>query len=326
MRKVKFNRIERIAGLFVVAAVAGVFVITVLIAIKQGWFENKVKYVVEMPSADGVREGTLIQMAGLKIGSVQSIELRGSELVIVGLSVSEAYKEKIRSDSIVRVSRPFIIGEKVFDISLGSQQSPEMPEGAQLAVEMAPDLLDFVSGKSLGPHLKNLSRIAESLRVVAETLFDPRRTKAFVQMIDDIAPLVQSGRSVTKEANVLLQDLNKGKRIVGALDDLRLLTGELNRTLPLFAKDSPQLAQDVSKIARNMAVLTDEMQKAIPAFAKIGPELPRASLRAIEALDETVVTLKALQKSFLLRGNVRDVREEEAKLIPIRLPAQSDQK
>jgi hypothetical protein len=32
----------------------------------------------------------------------------------------------------------------------------------------------------------------------------------------------------------------------------------------------------------------------------------------LEALDETVVTLKALQKSFLLRGSAAEVREEEA--------------
>ncbi len=44
----------------------------------------------------------------------------------------------------------------------------------------------------------------------------------------------------------------------------------------------------------------------------MGPELPRTSKRAIEALDETVVTLKALQKSFLLRGSVQEVRTEEA--------------
>jgi phospholipid/cholesterol/gamma-HCH transport system substrate-binding protein len=45
---------------------------------------------------------------------------------------------------------------------------------------------------------------------------------------------------------------------------------------------------------------------------KLAPEIPRASERALEALDQTVVTLKALQKSFLLRGSVEEVRTEEA--------------
>jgi phospholipid/cholesterol/gamma-HCH transport system substrate-binding protein len=51
-------------------------------------------------------------------------------------------------------------------------------------------------------------------------------------------------------------------------------------------------------------------------MSKMAPELPHASARALEALDETVVTLKALQKSFVLRGSVKEVREEEAKREP----------
>jgi phospholipid/cholesterol/gamma-HCH transport system substrate-binding protein len=46
----------------------------------------------------------------------------------------------------------------------------------------------------------------------------------------------------------------------------------------------------------------------------VGPELPGASRRLLEALNETVVLLKAMQKSFLMRGNVREVREEEEAL------------
>ena len=56
------------------------------------------------------------------------------------------------------------------------------------------------------------------------------------------------------------------------------------------------------------------MTKALaPAFDSVGEELPRASLRALEALDEAVVLLKAMQKTFLLSGKVEDVREEEEK-------------
>ncbi len=68
----------------------------------------------------------------------------------------------------------------------------------------------------------------------------------------------------------------------------------------------------LSKIAKNMAILTDEVQKTLPMMQKLAPEIPRASERALEALDQTVITLKALQKSFLLRGSVNEVREEEA--------------
>ena len=48
-----------------------------------------------------------------------------------------------------------------------------------------------------------------------------------------------------------------------------------------------------------------------PAINAVAPQLPTASKRAIEALDEVVVTLKAMQRSWMMRGNVKEVRELE---------------
>jgi phospholipid/cholesterol/gamma-HCH transport system substrate-binding protein len=54
------------------------------------------------------------------------------------------------------------------------------------------------------------------------------------------------------------------------------------------------------------------MTKALaPALETVGEDLPQASVRALEALDEAVVLLKAMQKTFLLSGKVEDVRKEE---------------
>ncbi|MDZ4084637.1 MAG: hypothetical protein U1E10_16975, partial [Bdellovibrionales bacterium] len=90
------------------------------------------------------------------------------------------------------------------------------------------------------------------------------------------------------------------------------ITTEVHKAMPEVTKHSPEMLGHLSKIARNMSVLTDELQKTLPMMQKLAPEIPRASERALEALDETVVTLKALQKSFLLRGSAAEVREEEA--------------
>ncbi|MNL48442.1 hypothetical protein D3C87_1713010 [compost metagenome] len=53
-----------------------------------------------------------------------------------------------------------------------------------------------------------------------------------------------------------------------------------------------------------------------PAMKEIEPELPGASVRLVEALNETVVVLKAMQKSFFMKSNVKEVLEEEAQRLP----------
>lgn len=324
--RVKFNKFERVAGLFVLTAIVGGVAATVGVAIKKGLFETKVAFETHLRNADGVREGTLVQMAGLRAGSVTKVELKSSSEIYVQFEVSERFRDRVREDSVVRVVRPFIIGEKVLDLSIGSDEMKVVSEHALLKSEPTADVMDLVNGKTLGPYLETMGKMMENLRVVAEAILDPERSKNIVKIFDELQPLVSGMTGMSKEVTTLIQQVNQKKKLSRMVDNLVVMTDEVNEILPTLVKDSPQLAQDLAKIAKNMAVLTDEVSKTLPMMKEIGPELPRASRRAIEALDETVVTLKALQKSFILRGNVKDVRDEEAKREDLRAPASKDEK
>ena len=312
--RVKFNVYERVAGLFVLGAVVGTLGIGVAVAVKKGLFEPKIELETSLRSADGIREGTLVSMQGLRIGSVTAVELMSASEVRVRFKMERRYGDKVRADSVVRVLRPFVIGEKILDVSIGAPEALALAEGAKLPSEPTTDIMDLVSGKTLGPSLDILGRMAENLKFVAEAFLDPKRSQALVRMFDDLSPLLKNASSLTAEANTLLKTANKGQQLAKTIQNLALITNEVSRILPQVAKESPELLTHLAKIAKNMAVLTDEVQKTLPMMQKMAPEIPRASARAIEALDETVVTLKALQKSFLLRGSAREVREEEAKL------------
>ena len=73
------------------------------------------------------------------------------------------------------------------------------------------------------------------------------------------------------------------------------------------------------KLTKNLNVLITDFQRMVPIIEEMGPELPGASKTIIQALNETVITLKAMQKTIFLRSSVREVLEEEAD--KIRKPA-----
>jgi phospholipid/cholesterol/gamma-HCH transport system substrate-binding protein len=81
--------------------------------------------------------------------------------------------------------------------------------------------------------------------------------------------------------------------------------------LPAMKEKAPSVAKDLESVVRNLAVLTQEFKVVLPALAAVAPDLPHASRRAVEALDEAVVLIKAMQKSMFMRGSVQEVREEE---------------
>lgn len=317
-RQIKFNRFERVAGLFVLSAIVGGMAMTIAIAIKQGLFDSKIELQTSILTADGVREGTVVSMQGLRIGQVTSVELISANEVHVKFKMKREYLDKVRSDSVVRVMRPFIIGEKVLDVSIGNRDSEQVKEFAKLESIPTTDVMDLLSGRTLGPYFELMGKMAENLKFVAESFLDPKRSQAMVKMFDEMSPLLKNASSLTKQANTMLSGMNKDQQLVTVVNNLVAITAEINRALPEVAKQSPEMLVHLSKIARNMAVLTDEVQKTLPVLQQVAPEIPRASARALEALDETVITLKALQKSFLLRGSVVEVKQEEAQK---RLPA-----
>lgn len=311
--KVKFNLYERVAGLFVLTAIVGTLMVALAVAVKRGWFEPKVAYRTSLPSADGLHMGTLVQVAGLRAGQVDTIELKSSNEVVITFEISRKYAHLVKGDSEVRVMRPFVIGEKVLELTVGSESSPIAPEGQMLIAGESVDLLDLMSGRKMAPYLATLGQMMDNLKFVAEAFLDPKRSRSIVQIFDEMAPLVRNTSAITKEVAGILKEVNKKDQLTQTINNLASITHELNKVVPQLTQTAPQLGQDLGKISTNLAVLTEEMNKVLPVFSEMAPEFPRVSRRAVEALDETVITLKAMQKSFLLRGSVKDVKEEEAK-------------
>ncbi len=284
----KFNHFERVAGIFVIAAVVGALAFTTVTAIKKGWFSEKVNYQTEVTSAEGLHSGTPVNISGLRAGEVTDVELLSASKIIVHFEVLDRFKTHVRQDSVVQVVRPFIIGDKALDITVGSDTEKEMAPGATLTSAATFDMMDLVSGRKLGPFLGSLEGLMSNLSTLAKAFADPKRTQAFIKMFDRVDPLLINMNKMAGEVTTLMKDVNE--------------------IVPEMRKFSPQLGQDLAHLVSELNTLTANLT---PTLKEIGPELPKASRRALEALDETVVTLKAIQRSFILSGKVKDVREEE---------------
>src|SRR6185312_12746535 len=117
--KIRFNKFEKVAGLFVLIAALSCVFGMVGITIKNGWLASKVTYQTELDSADGVHAGTVVQIAGLRVGSVTRVDLESDDRVLVEFEIFEKFKGKVREDSHVQMFRPFVLADKVFEVSVG---------------------------------------------------------------------------------------------------------------------------------------------------------------------------------------------------------------
>lgn len=328
MMNIKFNKFERVAGLFVLLAIAGSIVTALSVAIKQGWFETKVRYQTVFESADGIHSGTVVQMAGLRAGSVDDIELMGNNKIKVTFYVSGKFQNRIRENSKAQLVRPFIIGDRVLEVTVGTDDSNLALEGAHIPSEETLDLMTLMSGKKLGTSLEKLSVILENVQYLMETILNKDRTQTIVRIFDQLDPLLGNLNTMSNEVTKLSQDLTYKQNLKKTLAQTVILTQEVNRILPELNKQNPELAKNLAELTSSLSQMTKDFRVVTSMIKDYGPEIPTVAKRALEALDEATVLMKAMQKNFFLRGSVEEVVEEENKEIKegIRAPAREKNK
>lgn len=308
MKKVKFNIYERVAGIFILVALGGTLLTALSVAVKQGWFESKTHLVTIFENADGIHQGTLVQMAGLRAGSVEKVELLGNKKVRVDFHVLGKFKDRVREDSRVQLVRPFIIGERVLDVSVGADIAAGISDHQEIVSEESIDLMNAMGGKSLSATLQKLTGVFDNLQVLAEAFLDKERTGTIIRTFDRIDPLINNLNKMSVEMVHIGRKLNKNDDLQVVLANLAVATSEINKILPQLNEQNPNLAKDLGTMTQNLAIVSKSLG---PAMQEIETDLPQASRRVLEALNETVVVLKAMEKSFFLRANVREVLEEE---------------
>lgn len=317
--KVKFNKFERVAGFFVLGAIGLFFMSMVGVAVKQGWFDTKVSYITKFKAAEGLHAGAVVQIAGLRAGSVDQVDLMDDDMIMVKFSVLEKFTTRIKTDSQAQLIRPFVIGERALEITVGSNEASRLEPGGLMRGHDTVDLMTMLSGRNLGESLATMSDMMTNLKTLAEAFLDKDRTQNMIRMFDRIDPLLKNLNTMSVEVIKLSRQATKDENMGHVMAELATTTRELNALIPMINQKAPKMGEDIEKLVSNLAVLTDQFKVFIPALAEVGPDLPHASRRAVQALDEAVVLLKAMQKSFFLRGNVEDVKEEEEKAR--RLPA-----
>jgi len=242
------------------------------------------------------------------------LNLISQNKIRVEFDVLSDYAAEISEGSRIMVLRPFVIGDKVFDIQHSENGGKNiLAAGAEIPAVESADLMEILSGKRMGAFLASFESLAQSAKVVGEAFADGERAKDLVKALDQIMPLLVNLNRMSIEVTKVTDVALKKKRLEQVMSNLSLVSKEMGEMIPVFKQEAPDFAMSMAHIVENLNVLTREFKKITPAIATVAPDLPKTSLRAVEALDEAVVLLKAMQRSFFIRGSVREVREEERK-------------
>jgi phospholipid/cholesterol/gamma-HCH transport system substrate-binding protein len=136
-------------------------------------FTKRYELVVFLPSANGLRQGGSVTLAGQLVGTVKEIEFLPVDMdttrnLRVVARIDRALREQIRRDSEARLRTMGLLGDKVLDISPGTPLFPVLQPGDTLRVATALDY-EAVLAKAAGA-VDDVVGLTHDLRTVTAGL------------------------------------------------------------------------------------------------------------------------------------------------------------
>lgn len=206
------------AGLFVAGGLVLAGIVVLFIGKQTQLFEKQVVFRTYFPNVQGLTDQSPVWLGGLEVGQVVAIsfpEEAPDKGIEVRFRVSQQYANRVREDSVVRLSSLGVLGEKAVDITLGNPQSPHVADGGVLRSDASGDLNALLT--AAGQVLNDSRAISGALRTAVETYADPKLAQDVSASLHSLRTLLEEVEKGDGVLHALIYDKEAGKQVRGLL-------------------------------------------------------------------------------------------------------------
>ncbi len=282
-------------GLFVTFALALIAFLAFVVGAQQNLFTRKTEFVAIFETVDGLRPGSVVTVAGVNVGSIDSVEFMDDGRIEVRFSVVNDAAALIRGragatagtfeegTSQVSIGSKGMLGDKLMQITVGLRALPLWDPEQPLPASTSGDLMTAASNA-----MAEVQGTAENLRLAT----DPFRDQAFSRDVARVAANVARITDMMADGNGAVQHLLTDEATAAELD---ATLGNLRATSDEFARTSRSIRRIAEEIERGDGT----------AHALIYGDEGRVALVNIgRATDEVATLLEAVRTG---EGTAHDV-------------------
>lgn len=216
---------------------------------EQNIFSSTYSLKLFLPNVQGLVEGAMVTLGGLKVGFVSHMDFVSRDTVNgveVTVKVLDKYRSTITVSSVAQIKTIGLLGDKYIDIGIGRQGETPAAEYAFIPLRESFDL------EAAGPQLK--SALAEFTQVMANAR---RITTSIEKGEGSVGKLIRQP-AVADEMERFLHSMNG---MMAALEEKR---GALGR----FVYD-PALAGNITDVSSNLKTVTDQIRRGDGTLGKL---------------------------------------------------------
>ncbi len=299
--ELKFSRMDRVVGIFIIVVLALMVGSVVLIGRGKDWFRPTVTYYAEFKENYNLAPGSPVKLYKADIGKVRSVALVG-DAVRVRLSIFEEYHTRFREDTVVTVESPTLIGSEYVAVRPGKPESRLIEAGGTVKSEEKRTLSEILAEYEVEETARRLTETIRNLADIIDELRDPE------------GPLFRSLNSIEKNlrnVETVTADLRDGKGTVGQLlrsdeliDRVNTSMERLDNVLQNLEGSTPEVTANLKESMEKIREITAHLEKG----SRDVPAVIRTTKRGIQEIrdgvDEINRVVKSLEKNPLIKGNL----------------------
>jgi phospholipid/cholesterol/gamma-HCH transport system substrate-binding protein len=288
IHRYSIKTLEKIITFFVLFSLIFLLLTFFFVGKKKGMFEQDYRIRTILNEGYGLTPGTIVKLAGIEVGTVDSVNFTPENKVEVVMKIRKKFQEKIRNNSIVSIAREGLAGEKFLNITLGAVDSPILENEDKISAHMAVEITDIA--QKITPTLEYIEKISDNIFQITEKLVSPE---------GELSIVLKNIREITTE-------LNEGKGSIGYLlkDDRKMY------------KNAEEVFSTTKRILGNLEMASQNLEKsaaqAPPTVTKVQETIEEAK-KTVEEVKKLII---AAQKHWLLRGYVQEDETRKKEELP----------
>jgi len=210
MARKKLAWAELRVGILVIASFTILIIALLAISGGAGFFTPRYLLKTYFPSADGLRKGSLVWIAGIEGGNVVTVNITPSSdpnrAVEVVMQIQKQFEPMIREDSVAALGSIGLLGDKYIDISRGSANFKPLPPNGEVKGSSTADIRRIMQNSN--DLVANLGDLVSKINQITQKIDQGQGTIG--KFINDPA-LYNNVNSTVSEAQHLLQEIKSGE-------------------------------------------------------------------------------------------------------------------
>jgi len=284
IHRMSYTTQERIVGVFVLAALAVIFLLFFINSKTAHLFEDSVTFNAYLSNAIGISTDTPIKISGLDVGRVKSLDISPDNRIHLKLLVYEKYRNLVRQDSTASLGKLSVIGRSMVLIEAGSPESPLLEENATIAVEEPMSMDELIA--ELTPVVKAVEVSVERFSQLITTI-QPEQMQAIASNLE------QS----TENIRQISEQISSGKGALGMAlydEDFRQrMANTISAMDKAFTQAEARLSQ-LEPTLTHLQTVSKQTGKASGDFPAIASEFRELLANANTTLTGVNVEMKQL--------------------------------